>query len=64
MAGRPATLEDENVFGVAIEESTSCKVFSEQRGLSNTDNAKPIYLVFYSRCSENDLTRPARNPYP
>jgi hypothetical protein len=32
MAGGPATLEDENVFGVAIEESTTCKVFSEQRG--------------------------------
>src|SRR5438309_4002606 len=37
MAGRPATLEDENVFEVAIEESTSCKVFSEQRRLKTNN---------------------------
>jgi hypothetical protein len=32
MAGRPATLEDENTFSSLIEESITCKVFSEQRG--------------------------------
>jgi hypothetical protein len=31
MAGRPATLEDENTLGSSIEESTTSKVFSEQR---------------------------------
>jgi hypothetical protein len=31
MAGRPATLEHENSTGSPIEESMSCKVFSEQR---------------------------------
>jgi hypothetical protein len=32
MAGRPATLENENTLGSPIEESMSCRVFSEQRG--------------------------------
>jgi hypothetical protein len=32
MAGRPATLEDENTFSSLIEESITCKVFSEQHG--------------------------------
>jgi len=43
MADRPATLEDENVFEVAIEESTSCKVFLEQR--RQTQMEKQITLA-------------------